>query len=157
MRTLRIAALALLLILPAVRAAEPDPALAADEKFLRDHQVSPDGPALLTFFRERTLNEDRKSRLADLIKKLGDDDYDVREKASADLVKAGRLAVPLLRPAVRDPDAEVARRATECLRAIEQGGDLLLTAVAARVGDTQAGWGGRGAAGLSSRRSGRID
>src|SRR5262249_34360037 len=130
MRTLRVAALALLFALPAVRAADPDPTLAADEKFLRDHHLSPDAPALMAYFRERTLNEDQKARLADLIKKLGDDEFEVREKASADLVKAGRLALPLLKPAVRDRDAEIARRAGDCLRQIEKADDLLLTAVA---------------------------
>jgi HEAT repeat protein len=128
-----LAALVLLAILPAARAAEPDPLLAQDEKLLRDGHVSPEGPALLTFFRERTLTEAQKAKLADLVKKLGDDDFEVREKASADLVKAGRLAVPLLKPAARDRDAEVARRAADCLRAIESGGELALAAAAARV------------------------
>jgi hypothetical protein len=133
MRTLRVAALALLLALPALRAAEPDSTLPADEKFLRDHQLASDGPALMAYFRERTLNEDQKARLAELIKKLGDDEFEVREKASADLVKAGRLALPLLKPSMRNRDAEIARRAADCLRQIEKSDDLLLTAVAARV------------------------
>jgi hypothetical protein len=127
------ATLVALAVALAARAAEPDPLLAQDEQMLRDARVSTEGPALLTFFRERTLTEAQQARLTDLVKKLGDDDFDVREKSSADLVKAGRLAVPFLRPAARDRDAEVARRAADCLREIEQGGDAVLTAAAARV------------------------
>jgi hypothetical protein len=134
MRLLRPAAV-LLVLLAAVAAgrAADDPLLAQDEKLLRDARIAPDGPGLLAFFRERTLTEAQKAKLADLVAKLGDDDFDVREKASADLVKAGRLAVPLLRPAVRSRDAEVARRAADCLSTIEQGNEATLAAAAARV------------------------
>jgi HEAT repeat protein len=135
MRACRPVAATLLVLVAAVAApsAEPDPLLAQDEQLLRGAHVETDGPALLAFFRERTLTEAQKARLADLVKKLGDDEFDVREKASADLVKAGRLAAPLLRPAVHDRDAEVARRAADCLREIEQGNDAALTTAAARV------------------------
>ncbi len=124
--------LVLVLLIPG-RAAEPDPLLAQDEQLLKTAHVSPDGPTLLTFFRERTLTEAKRTQLGEMVKKLGDDDFDAREKASADLVKAGRLALPVLRPALRDPDAEVARRAADCLRGIEQGNDAVLVAAAARV------------------------
>ncbi len=127
------AALVILVVLSAAPTAEPDSLLAQDEKLLRDAHVSPDGPALLDFFRARTLTDAQKAGLGELIEKLGDDAFDVREKASADLVRAGRLAVPLLRPALHARDAEIARRAADCLRAIERGDDLALTAAAARV------------------------
>src|SRR5262249_42212382 len=135
MRPLHLAALAtlVLLVLTGARAAAPDPLLAQDEKLLRDGRVSPEGTALVAFFRERTLTEAQKARLADLVKKLGDESYDVRERAPADLVKAGRLALPLLKRAVTDRDPEVARRAAESLHEIEQGNDNVLAAAAARV------------------------
>jgi hypothetical protein len=133
MRVITPAAVVILVALSASPAAEPDPLVAQDEKLLRDNRVAPDGPTLLAFFRERTLTAAQKARLADLVRDLGDDDFGVREKASAELVKAGRLALPLLTPAARDRDAEVARRAADCLRAIEQGNDAVLAAAAARV------------------------
>jgi hypothetical protein len=135
MRLFRPTAATLLILAAAVAgpAAEPDPQRAQDEQTLRDAHLAVEGPALLTFFRERTLTETQQARLIDLIKKLGDDDFDVREKASAELVKAGRMAVPLLRPAQRDKDAEVARRAADCLRDIEEGHETVLVAAAARV------------------------
>jgi outer membrane protein assembly factor BamB len=135
MRLLRPAAalLVLLTVLAAGRAADPDPVLAQDERQLRDARVTPDGPGLLAFFRDRTLTEAQKAKLTDLVTKLGDDDFEVREKASADLVKAGRLAVPLLKPAARARDAEVARRATDCLNTIEQGNEAVVAVSAAHV------------------------
>src|SRR5687768_13139288 len=93
-----------------------DFALAQDEKLLREHKVKPDGPSLLVFFRERTLTEAEKARLAGLVRQLGDDSFDAREAATRSLLRAGRLAVPLLAAAQRDGDAEVARRAADCLR-----------------------------------------
>jgi hypothetical protein len=136
MRSFRPAALAVVVLLVALsvpRAAEPpDPTIAQDEKLLREGGVTPEGPALLTFFRERTLSDAQKAQLSEQIKMLGDDEFRVREKASQDLVKAGKLALSLLGPAVRHPDAEVARRAADCLREIEQGRDLVLATAAAR-------------------------
>ncbi|HEX4612644.1 MAG TPA: tetratricopeptide repeat protein [Urbifossiella sp.] len=47
----------------------------------------------------------------DLIRRLSDPSYTVREKATADLWTAGRPAIPALRKAAADPSPEVARRA----------------------------------------------
>src|SRR5579864_536569 len=60
-----------------------------------------DGPALLEYFKKRTVTEADKSRLADLVSKLGNPSYRVREKASAELVAAGRMAVPFLLASVK--------------------------------------------------------
>jgi HEAT repeat protein len=128
-----LAALVPAVLVPAGRPAEADSAVAEDEKMLKEARVTPDGPGLLAFFRERTLTDAEKERLATLVRQLGDDNFGVRERASHSLVKAGRLALPLLTAARNDEDAEVARRAVDCLREIEQGRDLILTAAAARV------------------------
>src|SRR4051812_8974216 len=115
------------------RAADSDPELVYAEKTLSTAGVPTDGPALLRFFRERTLTEEERARLADAVRQLGDDDFDVREKAAADPNRAGRRSLPLLRPALRDADKERARRAEQCVREIESGRDLLLVGAAARV------------------------
>ncbi len=135
MRVFRPVAAPLLLLVAAVvgRAADPESPTAQDERLLGGAHVSTDGPALLDFFRERTMTAAQQARLDELVKKLGDDEFDVREKASVELVKAGRLAVPLLKVAMKESDAEVSRRAADCLREIEQGGDAALTAAAARL------------------------
>ncbi len=117
-------------------AAEPAggaPASATEEKLLRDRKIGTDGPALLAFFRKRTLTEADRERISGLIRKLGDDAFDVRETAEADLQALGWVAFPLLRKAVRDPDPEVVRRVDECLQALEEKRERSLFLPAARL------------------------
>ena len=67
-------------------------AAAADEQTLRAADLPTDGPGLLDFLHRRALLDTDRLHIQTLIRKLGDDDFDVREKASALLVKAGRSA-----------------------------------------------------------------
>src|SRR5262249_33215785 len=115
------------------RAAEPDPEVVYAEKTLKDAGVGTDGPALLRFCRERSLTDADRARLPDVVRRLGDEDFDTREKAAAELVRAGRKALPLLRPAVGDTDPERARRAARCVEEIEGGEDQVRVAAAARL------------------------
>ncbi len=131
LRLLPLAAVALLAFAAPTRAAEPDEA-AADEQVLRAAKVGTDGPALLEFFRQRVGSEATRARARDLVKQLGDDSFDLREKASAGLVALGRPALPALAEAQKDSDAEVSRRATDCARQIENDGGPALTSVALR-------------------------
>lgn len=55
---------------------------------------------------------------ADLVKKLGDDSYEVREAATKQLVEMGEKAVPELEKALKSDDLEVRLRAGRALRAI---------------------------------------
>ncbi len=87
---------------------------------------SSDGPALLALVRRHTLSNKDRARVLALIEKLGDDDFQVRQIASAELAEFAALAVPLLREATRSTDAERARRAEECLKDIaDKGGKPL--------------------------------
>jgi HEAT repeat protein len=113
-------------------AAEPD-AAAEDEQALRLARLGTDGRSLLEFFRKRAATDASRARAADLVRRLGDDDFTAREKASAELVALGRAALPALKRAAADPDAEVARRAAECLRLIENDAGPALAAAAARL------------------------
>lgn len=116
----------LLAALP-LTAAGPD-TNADDERTLRQAKVALDGPSLLAFFRSRTLQADDE-QIKDLIVQLGDESFPAREQASQTLTALGGRAVPHLRRAAGDADAEVRRRAEECLRRIEQ--DTSVEAVAA--------------------------
>jgi HEAT repeat protein len=107
--------------------------VAQAERLLKDAGVRVDGPALLAFFKDRTLSPEDSRRLAAAVKGLGDDDFAVREKASRDLVRAGRPALALLRPAADDPDLEVSRRARTCIAEIEQPGVSARAVAAARL------------------------
>ncbi|HZY83573.1 MAG TPA: HEAT repeat domain-containing protein [Gemmataceae bacterium] len=100
----------------------PSAAGAGDEEVLRGAKVGTDGPALLDFLRRHTLGAETEARVRVLVRQLGDDSFDRRERASRELVALGGLARPFLRQAATDPDAEVARRAQDCLRQIDKKG-----------------------------------
>ncbi len=130
---LRSCLIAALLLLPGVPAAAA-PAEDGDERLLREAGIASDGPALLRFFRDRVAGGDERDRIAALIKQLGDDSFDQREKASAQLVAIGAKAEAQLREAVKNPpEAEVKQRAELCLREIAKGGTARLPGAAARV------------------------
>ncbi len=126
--------LAIALILAVVvRAAEPDPDIATAEKALRDAKQETTSAALLQFFRERTPTAKDRDRLADAVRRLGDDDFEAREKAEAELLRAGRMALPFLRRALQDDDFERSQRARRCLQQIDSESELVRVAAAARL------------------------
>jgi HEAT repeat protein len=110
----------------------PDPA-DADEAVVKEAGLQTDGPALLDFFRKLTLGETDRARVLALIRDLGDDDFAVRQKASAGLLELGPVAQPLLREALRDDDPEVASRAEKCLRQTEKAFNGTVAAACARL------------------------
>src|SRR5262245_46973599 len=71
----------------------------ADEVLLEKLGFKSDGPALVEFFKKRTLSKEEVQKLADTVKLLGDDSFQVREKATEDLRAAGRAAAPCLKEA----------------------------------------------------------
>jgi HEAT repeat protein len=79
-----------------------------------------DGAALLAMIRKRTLTPENEKKIAVLIKKLGDNVFDNRERAQTEVVSLGRIALPLLREAIHSKDLEIARRADECIQLIEK-------------------------------------
>src|SRR4051794_27041762 len=92
-----------------------------------------EGPSLLAEFRKRTLGAEDRKKIQALVDKLGANQYAVRERASADVVAFGHLAVPFLREASRGKDLEQARRAETCLQRIAQGEGKPLPLAAARL------------------------
>jgi hypothetical protein len=120
--------------LPWGQAGGPDPATRrADEQTLARAGVKTDGPALLQFFRDRTLSEAEQQQLGSEVEHLGALAYRAREQAATRLVRAGPRARPLLRDALQNADPEVARRAALCLRRIANGPDVALAPAAARL------------------------
>jgi len=61
-----------------------------------------------------------RARIDKLIGDLGADEWLARENASRELVKIGRPALPALRAALGNRDAEIAARAREAVAAIEK-------------------------------------
>jgi hypothetical protein len=106
---------------------------AADEKILREAKRETTSPALLSFLRAQTPAAESLAKVKALIRKLGDDAFKVRERASAELVSMGPIALPLLREAAKDDDREVARRARECLQKIGEDSSKSQVSAAIRL------------------------
>ncbi len=114
---------------------DPDAQL-TDEQLLRSAGLSPDGAALVEFFKARTRLTADRTKVAGLIAQLGSKKPEEREKAMGELVSYGPLAAAPLRQATRDPDEpQVAAAARKCLGLIESGsaGTVSLPSAAARV------------------------
>jgi hypothetical protein len=115
---------------PAARLVTPvsaDPQqLAAEEQALQTAARTDDAVTALDYFRKRTPPPTQREHLQALIRDLGDNDFEVRKSASTGLVASGPVAVAPLRAAARSPDAEVARRAEECLAAVRREGTAAL-------------------------------
>jgi HEAT repeat protein len=72
----------------------------------------------LDYIRRRVPAPVDGEKIKALIRQLGDDSFETREKATLALIAVGKPAVPFLQAAVKNPDLEVARRAERCLKAI---------------------------------------
>lgn len=126
-----IGSLALLVLAFAFTARADTPS--ADERLLKAAQIKTDGPALLELLRRRTVKDTEVDKVRVAIKSLGNDDFNVREKATNDLVRLGSLAEPFLREALKDKDPEVVRRAEECLSLIKSGAGSATDMAAVRL------------------------
>jgi hypothetical protein len=92
-----------------------------------------DGAKLVEYLRQRTLTAADEGKIKEIIRRFGADAYEDREKASADIELFGPAAVSPLRAAEKDPDPEVAIRATRALRRMEKVPHAAVAAAAARV------------------------
>jgi hypothetical protein len=126
-------AVCLLLPLSPAPAAEPE-VTPADIQTLQQAHVGDGGLALVDFFHQRTPPRlTGRDQLPQLVRRLGDDTYEVRITAASHLVSLAGRAVPALRQAAESADPEVRRLAADCLRRIEAASDPELVAAAARV------------------------
>src|SRR5262249_33138620 len=89
--------------------------------------------SLLQEFRTRTLSGAQLAHVRELIRRLGDESFPVREQASAQLAKLGKSGAALLRAALDSPDAEVRHRAQRCLDALAREDQTTVPALAARL------------------------
>jgi HEAT repeat protein len=96
-------------------------------------QASEDGDRLLEEVRKRTVTDAVRQKCEDLIKQLGDTDFNVREKAQAEVKAMGSLILPLLRQASRHPDLEVRNRARACLADMEHDKSVPLSPITSRL------------------------
>ncbi|MBL8793090.1 MAG: PQQ-binding-like beta-propeller repeat protein [Planctomycetia bacterium] len=131
----RLACLLLCLAGLASAQAPVDPAQ-QDEETLKQEKLATDDAALLQFFRDRTLSDARRAKILAMLTRLGDDDFDVREQATKDLLAEGSAANGLLRQAIaaRDTDVEIVRRAERILETQKAPGSHVSAAAARLLG-----------------------
>jgi hypothetical protein len=98
---------------------EVDPA-AVEERALKAAKVATDAAGLLEFLRGQVRKDADVEKVRALVKRLGDDSFDEREKATKELIALGSPALAELRRAAKDGDAEVAMRAKRCLDKIAE-------------------------------------
>ena len=115
--------------LPPAGAFDPPP----DEQLLTENKIPTDGPGLLAYFRQHVVDAGDEARIKELVRQLGDDDFDRREDASLQLSSLGLRARPFLQSAIFDPDVEVAHRARECLKQIDESTSAATMAAAVRL------------------------
>lgn len=125
--------LAIVVLLIATHVRGDEGQIAADEATLKNGNISADGEGLLDFFRKRTLSAAEQARLAQTVRRLGDNAFANRQVASRELIAAGRVAIPFLKAALNDPDLEISRRAERCLQEIEGGPATTQALAAARL------------------------
>jgi hypothetical protein len=125
-------ALAATVIAAAIAVADVDQ-VAVDEATLRAANIATDGPSLLEYFRAQTVSDADLKRIDALVNDLGDPLFRKRQQSTAALLKRGPAALPALRHASRTAEPEIAQRAAECVRQIEESLDTALLAAAARL------------------------
>jgi HEAT repeat protein len=103
-----------------------------DDKLLRGVKVDLTNAAVLEFVRKKTLGEKDIERLRGLVKDLGSRSFATRMKATNSLMAEGTKALPFLKLAVFDADAERASRAEHCLKQIRDTNNPAIPMAAAR-------------------------
>ncbi len=126
--------ISLFFLVPVLHAAPPAEKIRPDdEKLLKAAKISTEAPALLDYFRKRTITAKDREKINSLVRLLGNDSFKVREQASDDLLALGISALPQLRLALTDPDEEIRTRAREGIEAIQSKINPALTVAVIRV------------------------
>jgi len=107
--------------------------LLGDEKLLRDNKIEPVESALLKYFADRTLSEERQQHFRNLIKAMGTNTYVVRERATKQLIKEGPSVLAFLKEAEFDANVELSRRARNCLDEIRGSSNNAIPIAAAHL------------------------
>jgi hypothetical protein len=105
----------------------------ADLETIKAANYPYEGKALIEFFQKHTVTDADRAKLTELIRQLGDDDFDRRELASEEIEKYGVSAIGPLRQAERSGNPEILRRCELCLKNIEKVPTRTLASAAARL------------------------
>lgn len=86
-----------------------------DQQLLKTYAIEPTQEGLSSYLQTLQKNAKPDPRFAKFIEGLGDDSYEVREDATAALLKMNIIPVESLQVAAKSPDAEIAARALRIL------------------------------------------
>ena len=104
-----------------------------DEKILRAAGFAVDGSSLLAYFRKRSLTAEQRDRIREIIPRLGNDDFAVRQRASLELLGFGSAALGHLRAARGDPDEEISERLRALIAELAKDARPSVSCAAARL------------------------
>jgi len=126
-RTLKFAALAVASValilgsLPAADDSDRARVLAEQTQLLQQSGIETTPAGLIKFLQSLPPDPDRLAKIPGLITELGDDKFDVRERASKQLQALGEIARPALTAALKSKDLEVSWRAKHLLSELDSG------------------------------------
>jgi HEAT repeat protein len=122
------------ILLPCCLDAEEEDPSGSEEQILHDAGLSSTGPALLAFFHARARTEIDREPLHRLLRQCVEGSAAERERATAELLGLGPLALPMLRRSAGDLDhPDLAERASDYLPWLEGPSSRKLLAAAARA------------------------
>jgi hypothetical protein len=133
-RPLLIALGMLALVVPAARADYSPEQLKADLQLFENAKLPHTDAALVDFFRKRMISSQDQARIEEIIKKLSSKVFKEREQATADLIKEGPAALPVLRKMINGTqELEIKKRCDRCVKEIEKKSPNTLVMAAARI------------------------
>src|ERR1043165_9625086 len=106
-----------------------------DEKLLREHRLSTDGPALVKMLRDRIPSPEGQQQFRQLVSRLNAATYPARSKATADLIQMGPIIRPLVETHIEiaKADPETASRLRHVLGQFPADVDNAIVAATARL------------------------
>ena len=108
-------------------------AVGGDESLLKSQKIEVTEEALLKYFRDKTLSDEKQKHFRALVKGMGSSSYIVREQATKQLVKVGTSVLSFLKEAEYDPNVELSRRARTCLDEIRSSSNTAIPIAAAHL------------------------
>jgi HEAT repeat protein len=91
-----------------------------DEEFLREHKIQTDGPSLIACLKKQGGNDADFININKFLRDLNNKKFKLRERAQRKLIALGPCAVRSLLSGTWNSSPEVARRAENCIRAINK-------------------------------------
>lgn len=114
----------------------PDvPMSTEDRKLLKVAGINTDAAALVAFFKARTLSDEARKKLEQMVQDLDSNVFAVRQEAMKKLIETGTPALPYLAAVLdkKESSLEMTRRLETCKKEIEKGPGPALPMAAARI------------------------